>query len=293
MIEKENTQIKLFEDKKVRTLWDSEKEEWYFSVIDVIAILTDSENPRRYWSDLKRNLNAEGSQLYADIVQLKMTAYDGKMRLTDCLTTEQLFRLIQSIPSPKAEPFKLWIAHVAKERLDQMEDPELSIQQALLDYKKLGYSENWINQRLKSIEIRKDLTDEWKNHGLKEGVQFATLTDIIYKTWAGKTAKEYKEFKGLKKENLRDNMTNQELVLNMLAELSTTDISKARNPQTFDDHIDVAYRGGNIAKEAREKLEFETGKKIVSPLNAKSFFEKQIEQDENEDIKDQETKPLN
>lgn len=292
MIEKENTQIKLFEDKKVRTLWDSEKEEWYFSVIDVIAILTDSENPRRYWSDLKRNLNAEGSQLYADIVQLKMTASDGKMRLTDCLTTEQLFRLIQSIPSPKAEPFKLWIAHVAKERLDQMEDPELSIQQALLDYKKLGYSENWINQRLKSIEIRKDLTDEWKNHGLKEGVQFATLTDIIYKTWAGKTAKEYKEFKGLKKENLRDNMTNQELVLNMLAELSTTDISKARNPQTFDDHIDVAYRGGNIAKEAREKLEFETGKKIVSPLNAKSFFEKQIEQDENEDIKDQETKPL-
>lgn len=293
MIEKENTQIKLFEDKKVRTLWDSEKEEWYFSVIDVIAILTDSENPRRYWSDLKRKLNAEGSQLYADIVQLKMTASDGKMRLTDCLTTEQLFRLIQSIPSPKAEPFKLWIAHVAKERLDQMEDPELSIQQALLDYKKLGYSENWINQRLKSIEIRKDLTDEWKNHGLKEGVQFATLTDIIYKTWAGKTAKEYKEFKGLKKENLRDNMTNQELVLNMLAELSTTDISKARNPQTFDDHIDVAYRGGNIAKEAREKLELETGKKIVSPLNAKSFFEKQIEQDENEDIKDQETKPLN
>lgn len=292
MIEKENTQIKLFEDKKVRTLWDSEKEEWYFSVIDVIAILTDSENPRRYWSDLKRKLNAEGSQLYADIVQLKMTASDGKMRLTDCLTTEQLFRLIQSIPSPKAEPFKLWIAHVAKERLDQMEDPELSIQQALLDYKKLGYSENWINQRLKSIEIRKDLTDEWKNHGLKEGIQFATLTDIIYKTWAGKTAKEYKEFKGLKKENLRDNMTNQELVLNMLAELSTTDISKARNPQTFDDHIDVAYRGGNIAKEAREKLELETGKKIVSPLNAKSFFEKQIEQDENEDMKDQETKPL-
>ena len=221
-----------------------------------------------------------------------MTASDGKMRLTDCLTTEQLFRLIQSIPSPKAEPFKLWIAHVAKERLDQMEDPELSIQQALLDYKKLGYSENWINQRLKSIEIRKDLTDEWKNHGLKEGVQFATLTDIIYKTWAGKTAKEYKEFKGLKKENLRDNMTNQELVLNMLAELSTTDISKARNPQTFDDHIDIACRGGNIAKEAREKLELETGKKIVSPLNAKSFFEKQIEQDENEDIKDQETKPL-
>lgn len=292
MIEKENTQIKLFEDKKVRTLWDSEKEEWYFSVIDVIAILTESKDATAYWRKLKQRLKEEGNETVTNCHGLKMRAPDGKLRLTDCLTTEQLFRLIQSIPSPKAEPFKLWIAHVAKERLDQMEDPELSIQQALLDYKKLGYSENWINQRLKSIEIRKDLTDEWKNHGLKEGVQFATLTDIIYKTWVGKTAKEYKEFKGLKKENLRDNMTNQELVLNMLAELSTTDISKARNPQTFDDHIDVACRGGNIAKEAREKLELETGKKIVSPLNAKSFFEKQIEQDENEDIKDQETKPL-
>ena len=292
MIEKENTQIKLFEDKKVRTLWDSEKEEWYFSVVDVVAVLTESKDATAYWRKLKQRLKEEGNETVTNCHGLKMRAPDGKLRLTDCLTTEQLFRLIQSIPSPKAEPFKLWIAHVAKERLDQMEDPELSIQQALLDYKKLGYSENWINQRLKSIEIRKDLTDEWKNHGLKEGVQFATLTDIIYKTWAGKTAKEYKEFKGLKKENLRDNMTNQELVLNMLAELSTTDISKARNPQTFDDHIDVAYRGGNIAKEAREKLEFETGKKIVSPLNAKSFFEKQIEQDENKDIKDQEIKPL-
>ena len=292
MIEKENMQIKLFEDKKVRTLWDSEKEEWYFSVVDVVAVLTESKDATAYWRKLKQRLKEEGNETVTNCHGLKMRAPDGKLRLTDCLTTEQLFRLIQSIPSPKAEPFKLWIAHVAKERLDQMEDPELSIQQALLDYKKLGYSENWINQRLKSIEIRKDLTDEWKNHGLKEGVQFATLTDIIYKTWAGKTAKEYKEFKGLKKENLRDNMTNQELVLNMLAELSTTDISKARNPQTFDNHIDVACRGGNIAKEAREKLELETGKKIVSPLNAKSFFEKQIEQDENEDIKDQETKPL-
>lgn len=292
MIEKENTQIKLFEDKKVRTLWDSEKEEWYFSVVDVVAVLTESKDATAYWRKLKQRLKEEGNETVTNCHGLKMRAPDGKLRLTDCLTIEQLFRLIQSIPSPKAEPFKLWIAHVAKERLDQMEDPELSIQQALLDYKKLGYSENWINQRLKSIEIRKDLTDEWKAHGLKEGVQFATLTDIIYKTWAGKTAKEYKEFKGLKKENLRDNMTNQELVLNMLAELSTTDISKARNPQTFDDHIDVACRGGNIAKEAREKLELETGKKIVSPLNAKSFFEKQIEQDENEDIKEQETKPL-
>lgn len=277
MDNKENAKIRLFEEKKVRTLWNDEEEEWYFSVIDVVAVLTDSENPRRYWSDLKRKLISEGSQLYDKIVQLKMPASDGKMRVTDVMTTEQLFRLIQSISSPKAEPLKLWIAHIAKERLDQYEDPELSIQQALLDYKQLGYSDSWINQRLKSIEIRKDLADEWKNHGLKEGVQFATLTDIIYKTWVGKTAKEYKQFKGLKKENLRDNMTNQELVLNMLAELSTTDISKARNPQSFDEHMDVARRGGSIAKEAREKLELETGRNVVSPLNAKEYFQQQLE----------------
>ena len=277
MDNKENARIRLFEEKKVRTLWNDEEEEWYFSVIDVVAVLSDSENPRRYWSDLKRKLISEGSQLYDKIVQLKMPASDGKMRVTDVMTTEQLFRLIQSISSPKAEPLKLWIAHIAKERLDQYEDPELSIQQALLDYKQLGYSDSWINQRLKSIEIRKDLTDEWKNHGLKEGVQFATLTDIIYKTWVGKTAKEYKQFKGLKKENLRDNMTNQELVLNMLAELSTTDISKARNPQSFDEHVDVARRGGSIAKEAREKLELETGRNVVSPLNAKEYFQQQLE----------------
>ena len=207
--------------------------------------------------------------------QLKMPAADGKMYKTDCMTTEQLFRLIQSIPSPKAEPFKMWMAQVAKERLDEMQDPEQGIHRALAEYKALGYSDNWINQRLKSIEIRKDLTDEWKKHGLKEGVQFATLTDIIYKTWSGKTAKQYKENKGLKKENLRDNMTNQELVLNMLAEMATTDISKARNPQNFTEHADTARRGGNIAKEAREKLELETGKKIVSPLNAKDYFEQQ------------------
>ncbi len=263
------TRVQIFEQKNVRTLWNEEQEEWYFSVVDVIAVLTDSENPRRYWSDLKRKLEKEGSQLYDFIVQLKMLSCDGKKYKTDCLNTEQLFRLIQSIPSPKAEPLKLWIAHVAKERLDQYEDPELSIKQALEDYKRLGYSEHWINQRLKSIEIRKDLTDEWKSKGLEEGVQFATLTDIIYKTWAGKSAKEYKTFKGLKKENLRDNMTNQELVLNMLAELSTTDISKARNPQTFSEHKDVAKRGGDIAKEARERLEAETGHPVVSPLNAK------------------------
>ena len=219
--------IKIFEEKKVRTVWDSETEEWYFSIVDVIAVLTDSDNPRRYWSDLKRKLLKEGSQLYAKIVQLKMPSGDGKYYKTDVATTEQLFRLIQSVPSPKAEPFKLWMAQVAKERLDQMQDPELSIEQAMTDYKRLGYSDNWINQRLKSIEIRKDLTDEWKRHGLEEGVQFATLTDIIYKTWAEKTAKEYKQFKGLKKENLRDNMTNKELVLNMLAELSTKEISEA------------------------------------------------------------------
>lgn len=264
--------IKVFEEKKVRTAWDSDKEEWYFSIIDVIAVLTDSDNPRRYWSDLKRRLAKEGSQLYAEIVQLKLPAEDGKMRLTDVANTEQLFRLIQSIPSPKAEPFKLWMAQVAKERLDQMQDPELSIEQAMLDYKRLGYSDNWINQRLKSIEIRKDLTDEWKRGGLQEGVQFASLTDIIYKTWAGMTAKEYKSLKGLRKENLRDNMTNTELVLSMLAELSTTKISEARNPESFDEHQEVARRGGSVAKEARLKLEEETGESAISSLNAKDVL---------------------
>ena len=265
--------IKVFEEKKVRTLWDSETEEWYFSVVDVVAVLTDSENPRRYWSDLKRKLAKEGSQLYAEIVQLKMLSSDGKYYKTDVATTQQLFRLIQSIPSPKAEPFKLWMAQVAKERLDQMQDPELSIKQAMEDYKRLGYSDNWINQRLKSIEIRKELTDEWKRRGLQEGVQFATLTDIIYQSWADKTAKEYKQFKGLKKENLRDNMTNKELVLNMLAELSTKEISEATQPETFDDHKDVAKRGGNIAREARLRLEEETGKPVISPLSAKDYLQ--------------------
>lgn len=278
----EKTQIRLFEEQKVRTIWNAEEEEWYFSVVDVVAVLTESPNPRKYWSVLKTRLKSEGSQLTTNCSQLKMPATDGKMYKTDCMTTEQLFRLIQSIPSPKAEPFKMWMAQVAKERLDEMQDPEQGIHRALAEYKALGYSDNWINQRLKSIEIRKDLTDEWKKHGLKEGVQFATLTDIIYKAWAGKTAKQYKEYKGLKKENLRDNMTNQELVLNMLAEMATTDISKARNPQSFSEHEDTARRGGNIAKEAREKLELETGKKIVSPLNAKDYFEQQqIEDKEN------------
>ena len=265
----ENTQIKLFEDKKVRTLWDKESEEWYFSVVDVVAVLTESPNPRKYWSVLKTRLKAEGSELTTNCSQLKMPSSDGKMYKTDCMNTEQLFRLIQSIPSPKAEPFKLWMAQVAKERLDEIQDPEQGIQRALTEYRALGYSENWINQRLKSIEIRKDLTDEWKKHGLKEGVQFATLTDIIYKTWAGKTAKEYKEYKGLKKENLRDNMTNKELVLNMLAELSTKEISESNDPKNFSDHVKNAVDGASIAKNARIELEQKTGKKVVTPLNAR------------------------
>ena len=260
--------IKVFEEKKVRTLWDSETEEWYFSIVDVVAVLTDSENPRRYWSDLKRKLAKEGSQLYERIVQLKMLSSDGKYYKTDVATTQQLFRLIQSIPSPKAEPFKLWMAQVAAERLDQMQDPELSIEQAMKDYKRLGYSDNWINQRLKSIEIRKELTDEWKKHGLQEGVQFATLTDIIYQTWSDMTARQYKQFKGLKKENLRDNMTNKELVLNMLAELSTKEISESNHPETFEDHKNIAVQGGEIARNARMELEAKTGKSVISPLNA-------------------------
>lgn len=264
-----NTQIKIFEEKKVRTIWDAEQEEWYFSVVDVVAVLTESENPNNYWKVLKNRLKKEGSQLVTNCNQLKMPSSDGKKYKTDCMNTEQLFRLIQSIPSPKAEPFKLWMAQVAKERLDEMQDPEQGIQRALLEYRALGYSENWINQRLKSIEIRKDLTDEWKKHGLKEGIQFATLTDIIYKTWAGKTAKEYKEFKGLKKENLRDNMTNKELVLNMLAELSTKEISESSNPKNFSDHMQNAVDGATIAKNARIELEQKTGKSVVTPLNAR------------------------
>ncbi len=269
---KEETSIKLFEEKLVRTVWNKNEEEWYFSIVDVVAALTDSENPRRYWSDLKIKLAKEGSQLYEEIVQLKLPSADGKKYSTDVATTRQIFRLIQSIPSPKAEPFKQWLATVAKERLDQLQDPELSIEQAMADYKRLGYSDNWINQRLKSIEIRKDLTDEWKRHGLKEGVQFASLTDIIYQTWSGKTSKEYKKFKGLKKESLRDNMTNKELVINMLAELSTKEISEVSDPQTMSDHKDIAFRGGNVAKEARLKLEAETGKEVVSRLNAKTVL---------------------
>ena len=263
------SQIQLFEEKKVRTLWDEESEEWYFSIVDVVGVLTDSPSPNNYWKVLKNRLKKEGSQLVTSCNQLKMQSADGKYYKTDVVSTEQLFRLIQTIPSPKAEPFKLWIAQVAKERLDQIQDPELSIEQAMMDYKRLGYSDNWINQRLKSIEIRKDLTDEWKSRGLEEGLHFATLTDIIYKTWADKTAKEYKQYKGLKKENLRDNMTNAELVLNMLAELSTKQISEAGNPETMDEHAQIAKQGAEIARNARLELEAKTGQKVVSQLNAK------------------------
>lgn len=275
--------IQLFENKKVRTLWDEEQEKWYFSIVDVIEILTDSTNPRRYWSDLKIKLQKEGSQLYEDIVQLKMQSADGKFYNTDAADTDQLFRLIQSIPSSKAEPFKLWMAQVASERLDEIQDPELTIDRAMEQYLRLGYSENWINQRLKSIEIRKELTDEWKRRGVKEGVQFATLTDIITQAWSDKTTKEYKQLKGLKKENLRDNMTNTELILNMLAEASTKDISQATEPESLEDSISVAKQGGTVARVAREELELRTGKKVVSPINAKktlSINEKDKQQDD-------------
>ena len=261
--------IQLFEDKQVRTAWDAEQEKWYISIVDVIAALTESVDPNAYWRKLKQRLKGEGNETVTNCHGLKMLAGDGKMRMTDVADTEQLFRLIQSIPSHKAEPFKLWLAQVASEWLDEMQDPELSIDRALEQYLKLGYSENWINQRLKSIEIRKELTDEWKNRGMREGQQFATLTDIITKTWAGKTTKEYKVFKGLKKENLRDNMTNTELILNMLAEASTKDISAAVNPKDFDESKKVAKQGGNVAKVALKELESKTGKKVVSPLNAK------------------------
>jgi BRO family, N-terminal domain len=266
------TAIQLFEHKKVRTIWDEGQEKWYLSIIDVIEALTGSPRPRKYWNALKTKLIAEGSELSHNLGQLKMQSADGKFYNTDVADTEQLFRLIQSIPSPKAEPFKLWLAKVASERLDEMQDPELSIDRAMENYLQLGYSENWINQRLKSIEIRKELTDEWKKKGLKEGTQFATLTDIITKAWSNKTTKEYKILKGLKKENLRDNMTNTELILNMLAEASTKDISEAVNPKDYEESKIVAKQGGNVAKVALKELEAKTGKKVVTALNAKTVL---------------------
>jgi len=264
--------IQIFEEKKVRALWDDEQEKWYFSIVDVVEVLTGTERPRKYWADLKNKLKKEGSELSDNIGQLKMQSDDGKSYKTDVANTEQLFRLIQSIASPKAEPFKLWLAKIASERLDEMQDPELTIDRALEQYLQLGYSENWINQRLKSIEIRKELTDEWKAKGLKEGGQFATLTDIITKAWADKTTKEYKTLKGLKKENLRDNMTNTELILNMLAEASTKDISVAVDPKNFEESQTVAKQGGNVARVALKELEAKTGKKVVTALSAKTFL---------------------
>ncbi|MFN8698775.1 MAG: Bro-N domain-containing protein [Flavobacteriales bacterium] len=264
------SEIKLFEERQVRSVWDPEKEQWYFSIIDTIAVLTSSVDPNAYWRKLKQRLKEEGNETVTNCHGLKMRAPDGKMRMTDVADTEQLFRLIQSIPSPKAEPFKVWLAQVAAERLDELQDPELSIDRALEQYMKLGYSEAWINQRLKSIEIRKELTDEWKKRGLKEGVQFATLTDIITQAWSDRTTKEYKMLKGLKKENLRDNMTNTELILNMLAEASTKDISAATAPKDFEESKKVAKQGGNVARVARRELEAKTGKSVVTALNAKS-----------------------
>ena len=257
-----------FENKQVRSHWDAEEEKWYFSIVDVIAVLTDSVDPTAYWRKLKQRLKAEGNETVTNCHALKMRAADGKMRMTDVADTEQLLRLIQSVPSPKAEPFKQWLAKVGSQRLDQIQDPELSIQQALQDYRRLGYLDDWINQRLKSIEIRKELTDEWQRTGITDNKEFAVLTNILTKTWSGKTVKEYKEHKGLKKQNLRDNMTSTELILNMLAEASTKDISQANNPNTFNQSMTIAKQGGNVAKVAREELERQTGKSVISSDNA-------------------------
>ena len=260
--------IQLFEARRVRTVWDDEQEKWYFSIVDVCEVLTESKDATAYWRKLKQRLKEEGNETVTNCHALKMTAADGKMRLTDVADTEQLFRLIQSIPSPKAEPFKLWMARVATQRLDQMQDPELNFEQAYADYRRLGYSDKWINQRLKSIEVRKELTDEWNRAGVTEGQQYASLTDIITRAWSGKTTRQYKQFKGLKKENLRDNMTNIELALNILAEASTTEISKAQNPKGFRQSAEVARKGGKIAGDARKKLEVQTGRSVISSAKA-------------------------
>ena len=270
---------KLFEDRKIRTVWDDKEEKWYFSIVDVVAVLTDSADPKQYIKRMKSRDEGLKANWGTICTLVPLVSEDGKKHKEMTADTTGIFRIIQSIPSRKAEPVKQWIAHVAAERIDQMQDPELSIQQAMMDYKRLGYSDNWINQRLKSIEIRKDLTDQWKLHNVEEGIQYATLTDIIYQHWAGKTAKEYKEFRGLKKENLRDNMTNEELVLNMLAELSTTSITKSKNPQTLEDNMKCAADGGDVARVAREQLEAKTGRNVVSPLSAKRFFEEQKDHD--------------
>ena len=262
--------IKLFEEYKIRTKWDPEIEDYYYSVIDVIAVLTGSKRPRKYWSDLKSKLKSEGSEVSENIGQLKMLSSDGKMRKTDVATTKQLLRLIQSVPSPKAEPFKQWLAQMGKERLEEIADPEISMQRAINTYRKKGYSEEWITQRMRSIETRKELTAEWDRVGVNEGIEYAILTDDISKAWSGMSTKEYKQYKGLKKEGLRDNMTNMELILNMLAEASTTEISKVENPDGFEESREVAKRGGNIAGNARKELEEVTGRKVISKKNSKT-----------------------
>ena len=275
------TSIKIFEEKYVRSLWNEDEEKWYFSIIDVIEVLTGSDRPRKYWSDLKSKLKKEGSELSEKIGQLKIQAGDGKMRITDVADTEQLFRLIQSIPSPKAEPFKLWLAKVASERIDEIEDPEIGIGRLMETYLKKGYSKEWRNQRLKSIEVRKDLTNEWEKGGVKKGQEYAILTDEITKAWSGLTVKDYKKHKDLKKENLRDNMTNLELVLNMLAEATTTEISKEKKPKTFEENKIIAKQGGTIAGNTRKEIEAKTGKKVVSNLSAKKLLAEKNNQLEN------------
>jgi len=262
--------VKLFEEYKIRTKWDSEKEEYYYSVMDVIAVLTESKRPRKYWSDLKNRLKSEGSEVSENIGRLKMPANDGKMRLTDVATIKQLLRLIQSVPSPKAEPFKQWLAQVGNERIEEIADPEIAMQRAIDTYRKKGYSEEWITQRMRSIETRKDLTAEWNRVGVNEGIEYAILTDDISKAWSGMSTKKYKQYKGLKKEGLRDNMTNMELILNMLAEASTTEISKAENPDGFNESRDVAKRGGSIAGNARREIEQETGKSVITRKNSEN-----------------------
>ena len=263
--------IKVFESKKIRSVWDDEQEKWYFSVVDIIEVLVGTDRPRKYWNDLKLKLIKEGSELSEIIGQFKLMAPDGKLRLTDVADTEQIFRIIQSVPSPKAEPFKLWLAQVGNERIDEINDPEIGIDRLMETYLRKGYSKEWINQRLKSIEIRKELTDEWETRGVKKGGDFAILTDEITKAWSGFSTKEYKQFKELKKENLRDHMTNIELVLNMLAEASTTEISKDKKPDTFDENRKIAQQGGNVAKAARKQLEDTTGKDVVTRKNAKQL----------------------
>ena len=281
---KENA-IKLFQDQRVRVHWDNKQEKWFFSIVDVIEVLTGTDRPRKYWNDLKSKLKKEGSELSEKIGQLKMQSIDGKFYKTDIADTEQLLRLIQTIPSPKAEPFKLWLAKVGYERIEETEDPEKAFDRAMETYLKKGYSKNWINQRLKSIEVRKDLTDEWENRGVKKGSEYAILTDEITKAWAGYTTKEYKDLKGLKKENLRDNMTNLELVLNMLAEATTTEISKEKKPKTFKGSKIIANQGGTIAGNTRKEIEDKTGKNVVTSLNANKLGKqnsKSIEEKEDE-----------